>query len=136
MNLPAVPIFNRLTGICLISADVLRLCAFYETVLHITARSRDATHADLAVEGGSLTIFSVKGMEDMAPGSMNETGTGRFTLEFEVPDVDQEYARLCEMNVPMVKPPASYPWGRRSFWFRDPDGNIVNFFSSEKRSPA
>jgi predicted ester cyclase len=43
------------------------------------------------------------------------------------------------MGVPVVKPPETYPWGRRSAWFRDPDGNIINFYmvtSAKKPSPA
>jgi hypothetical protein len=28
-----------------------------------------------------------------------------------------------------VKPPTTQSWGRRSIWFRDPDGNNVNFFA-------
>ena len=31
--------------------------------------------------------------------------------------------------MPIVKPPTTQPWGRRSVWFRDPDGNIVNFYA-------
>jgi uncharacterized glyoxalase superfamily protein PhnB len=33
------------------------------------------------------------------------------------------------MGIKMVKPPQTHPWGARAFWFRDPDGNIVDFFS-------
>ena len=51
-------------------------------------------------------------------------------IEFEVEDVDQEFERLQAMNVEIVKPPTTQPWGRRSVWFRDPDGNIVNFYAS------
>jgi predicted enzyme related to lactoylglutathione lyase len=68
-------------------------------------------------------------MEDMAPDSMIDAGTGWTTIDFEVADADQEYARICALNIPIVKPPETYPWGRRSFWFRDPDGNIVNFYA-------
>jgi catechol 2,3-dioxygenase-like lactoylglutathione lyase family enzyme len=51
-----------------------------------------------------------------------------FTIEFQVETVDREYERLRQMAVPIVNPPTSYPWGRRAVWFRDPDGNIVNFY--------
>ncbi|MGC9394020.1 MAG: VOC family protein [Anaerolineae bacterium] len=51
-------------------------------------------------------------------------------LEFEVEDGDEEYVRLLALNVPIVKPPTTQPWGLRSVWFRDPDGNIVNFFAA------
>ena len=30
----------------------------------------------------------------------------------------------------IVKPPTTQPLGLRSIWFRDPDGNILNFFAS------
>ncbi|MBI4530115.1 MAG: hypothetical protein HY709_01215, partial [Candidatus Latescibacteria bacterium] len=43
-----------------------------------------------------------------------------------------EYERLSDMEVPMVKLPTTQTWGRRSFWFRDPDGNIVNFYANVK----
>jgi predicted enzyme related to lactoylglutathione lyase len=68
-------------------------------------------------------------MEQMAPGSMEGAGAGNVTLAFEVQDVDAEYERLKSLAVEIVKPPASYPWGSRSVWFRDPDGNIIDFFA-------
>ncbi len=76
----------------------------------------------------ALSIFSEQGMEQMASGSVNLAESSRFTLEFEVDDVDGEYERLRAMNVPIVKLPTTQPWGLRSVWFRDPDANIVNFY--------
>jgi len=32
-----------------------------------------------------------------------------------------------------VKPPTTQPWGTRSVYFRDPDGNLVDFFALVKR---
>jgi uncharacterized glyoxalase superfamily protein PhnB len=62
-------------------------------------------------------------------GCLHGAGAGNITLGFEVQDVDAEYDRLRALAVEVVKPPASYPWGSRSVWFRDPDGNIVDFFA-------
>lgn len=59
---------------------------------------------------------------------MQDAGHGSFTIEFQVEDVDIEYEHLLNMGVPIVNPPTTYPWGRRAVWFRDPDGNIVNFY--------
>ena len=61
---------------------------------------------------------------------MQDSGCGRYTLEFEVEDVDSEFERLKALGVPLVKPLTTQTWGRRSFWLRDPDGNIINFFSN------
>jgi catechol 2,3-dioxygenase-like lactoylglutathione lyase family enzyme len=55
---------------------------------------------------------------------------GSFTTMFEVEDVDAEYERLKALNVEFVMLPTTHPWGARSFWFRDPDGNIVDFFAN------
>jgi catechol 2,3-dioxygenase-like lactoylglutathione lyase family enzyme len=49
---------------------------------------------------------------------------------FEVEDVDAEYERLKALDVEFVMLPTTHPWGARSFWFRDPDGNIVDFFAN------
>lgn len=49
-------------------------------------------------------------------------------LQFRVRDVDKEYARLQGIVKTWVKPPTNQPWGTRSFYFRDPDGNLVDFY--------
>ena len=119
---------TQFTGVCLITSNVPRLRHFYEQVLLVRGEGEER-HVAIEIPGANLTIFSRNGMEEMAPGSMQEAGTGCFTLEFGVDDVDQEVKRLAEMGVPLVKPALTYPWGRRSAWFRDPDGNIVNLYS-------
>ncbi len=118
----------KFTGICLITHNVPALASFYTRVLGIPPEGDD-THMELKTEGAGIAIFSVEGMEIMAPGSMQGAGYGSFTIGFEVADVDGEYERLKEMDVEIVKPPESYPWGSRSAWFRDPDGNILDFYT-------
>jgi uncharacterized glyoxalase superfamily protein PhnB len=118
----------KLAGICLITENVPALAAFYARVLGVQAEG-DCTHAELKMEGAGIAIFSVKGMEDMAPHSAHGMGHGSITIMLEVQDVDREYERLQELGVEIVKPPASYSWGSRSVWFRDPDGNIVDFYA-------
>ena len=119
----------RFNGICLVTNDVRRLRDFYCTVLQAKAEGDD-TFTTVATQGAALSIFTEEGMERMAPGSMLHSGCGRYTLEFEVEDVDKEYERLTSMEITFVKPPTTQTWGRRSVWFRDPDGNIVNFFAN------
>jgi len=122
---------RQFRSVCLITQDVPRLHNFYQDVLQVQAEG-DANFVAFEPVGVPLTLFHTEGMEQMAPGSMQGAGTGGFVLEFEVEDVDEEYARLLELNVSVVKPPTTQPWGLRSVWFRDPDGNIVNFFAAVK----
>ncbi|MCP2323348.1 catechol 2,3-dioxygenase-like lactoylglutathione lyase family enzyme [Hamadaea flava] len=117
----------RFHGTCLITSDVASLAAFYATVLDTTVRGGDP-FAVVSVSGAVLSIYSSSGMETMVPGSMAGARSGNFTLEFEVDDVDNCYERLLAAAIPIVKPPTTQPWGRRSVWLRDPDGNIVNLY--------
>jgi catechol 2,3-dioxygenase-like lactoylglutathione lyase family enzyme len=53
--------------------------------------------------------------------------TGRdpmpMTLWLQVPDVDEEHARLVETgDVIVAAPPATMPWGLRECWIEDPEG--------------
>lgn len=118
---------KKFTGLCLITRDVPRLSKFYQELLDVEMQG-DQDHVELFTQGAGLVIFAESGMEQMAPHSMQEAGRGSFTIEFQVEDVDQEFKRLQDKGVPILKPPVTYPWGRRSAWFRDPDGNIVNFY--------
>ena len=118
----------KFTGICLVTENVPALVRFYGRVLGCQAEG-DETHAEFTIGGMGLAIFTRQGMEGMAPGSTQGFGHGGFTIGIEVEDVDGEYARLKGLGVEFVKLPATYPWGARSAWFRDPDGNIVDFYS-------
>jgi uncharacterized glyoxalase superfamily protein PhnB len=118
----------KFAGICLITNSVPVLVGFYTKVLGVKAEGNDV-HAELDTEGAGISIFSAEGMESMAPCSMQGAGYGSFTLVFEVQDVDAEYERLKALDVEFVMLPTTHPWGARSFWFRDPDGNIVDFFA-------
>lgn len=120
-------------GICLITKNVPALAEFYTKVLNIKAEGND-THVELKTKGAALAIFSVEGMERMAPLSMRGAGYGSVSIGFRVEDVDAEYERLKKLKVEFVKLPTTHPWGARSLWFRDPDNNIVDFMSPAKVS--
>ena len=125
---------RRFNGICMITRDVQAMRDFYHQVLQARSEGDDVFTA-FSTEGAQLTLFHEKGMEQMAPGSMGGRGHGSYALEFEVEDVDREHERLVELGVPIVKPPTTQPWGLRSVWFRDPDGNIVNFYAPSAYKP-
>jgi catechol-2,3-dioxygenase len=59
----------KFAGICLITKNVSNLANFYTKVLGVKADGDD-THVELITEGGGMTIFSVEGMENLAPQSM------------------------------------------------------------------
>ena len=45
-------------------------------------------------------------------------------------DVGARYQKLSGLiGDSVVQKPTTMPWGNRSLLFRDPDGNLVNFFT-------
>lgn len=116
------------TGTCLVSRDVLRLASFYTDLLEGSVVDGNERFAFVRLPGAQLSVFHLDGMNEMAPGSMADAGSGAVLLEFEVDDVDRRYSALPTGSCSVVKPPTTQPWGRRSLWLRDPDGNIVNLF--------
>ena len=119
---------KRFNSVCIITQDVRGLRDFYQSVLEVAAEGNDV-FVVFSTPGADLSLFSTQNLEEMAPGLMNGSGAGSCFLEYEVEDVDKEYERLKALHVKVVKPPTTQPWGLRSVWFRDTDGNIVNFYA-------
>jgi predicted enzyme related to lactoylglutathione lyase len=47
-------------------------------------------------------------------------------MSIGVDDVDAAYERVVAAGAEVVHPLTDEPWGVRRFFFRDPDGNVVN----------
>jgi hypothetical protein len=51
-------------------------------------------------------------------------------IEFRVNDVNETFGVIEDIvKSTLVQEPTTMPWGNRSLLFRDPDGNLVNFFA-------
>jgi catechol 2,3-dioxygenase-like lactoylglutathione lyase family enzyme len=118
-----------LINTCLITGDVKGLVSFYESVLQLRASRSGDDYAELRTGVGVLAIFSAQAQDRYIPGSAIAGNNKGVVLEFEVADVDREFRRLHSLVKVWVKPPTTQPWGTRSFYFRDPDGNLVDFYS-------
>lgn len=116
----------KFSGVCLVTDNVSKLKKFYENVFSVDVNGDDE-FAYFMFEKINISIFSKAGEEKIAPGSMKNIGNGSCIIEIEVEDVDYEFAKLSELGVKIIKPPTTQPWGIRSVWFSDPDGNIINF---------
>ena len=121
-----------LINTCLITNDVMRLMEFYRRVLRMPPKTAGADYAEFPTRGGVLAIFSAEAQEKYIPGSAEPATNRSAILEFRVEDVDKEYAILKSFVKVWVKPPTTQPWGTRSIYFRDPDGNLVDFFAPVK----
>ena len=112
------------------TSDVSRLVEFYEGVTGLKATRYTEDFAELATPACTLAIGSTRTLQlfggDVARPADNHTAI----IEFRVADVDAEFARLADViGSALVQAPTTMPWGNRSLLFRDPYGNLVNFFT-------
>ena len=121
-----------LINTCLITTNVSRLVNFYENVLGMKARWSGEQYAEFHTGVGVLAIFSAEAQEKYIPGSSEAASNRSAILQFKVADLDQEYVRLQPLVTIWVKKPTTQPWGTRSVYFRDPDGNLVDFYMPAK----
>lgn len=115
----------------LITADFERLAGFYEQLFGQPLTCYTPTFGELRTTGATLAIGHTStliafGGEQVASPAANRSAI----IEFRVADVDADYQRLADRLGPaVVQAPTTMPWGNRSLLFRDPDGNLVNFFT-------
>ncbi len=121
----------NLTSIRIITEHVNRLIEFYELVTKTQAIRFTEDFAELQTPNATLAIGSTRTLQffggpEVAKAAENHTAI----IEFITPDVDQIYKEQSAfLNAYLVQEPTTMPWGNRSLLFRDPDGNLVNFFT-------
>lgn len=112
----------------IITDDVDRLVEFHEKVLRITAERPAPVFAELVVPSCTLAIGHSQTTQLFGTDSVMGANNRTVIIEFRVDDVEAEYVRLKPLVNNWVKEPTMMPWGNRSMLFRDPDGNLINFF--------
>ncbi|MFJ6463891.1 VOC family protein [Streptomyces sp. NPDC091387] len=116
-------------SIRIITDDITRLVEFYEKATGVTATWSTEDFAEVATPGATLAIGSTRTVPMFAPGSARPADNHSVILEFLVDDVDRVYENLTGFVTDFVNEPTTMPWGNRALLFRDPDGNLVNFFT-------
>ncbi len=129
VSAPAPAPVKSLVSIRVITDDVSRLAGFYERVTGTPVRWSTPDFAELDTPAGTLAIGSTRTVALFGAGSARPADNHSAIIEFLVDDVDAEYERIKQVGTEFVNEPTTMPWGNRSLLFRDPDGNLVNFFT-------
>jgi catechol 2,3-dioxygenase-like lactoylglutathione lyase family enzyme len=116
-------------SIRVITDDVARLAGFYERATGVRATWANENFAELTVGSATLAIGSTRTVPLFAPGAARSADNHSVIIEFLVDDVDEVHKNLGGFVEDFVNEPTTMPWGNRSLLFRDPDGNLVNFFT-------
>jgi catechol 2,3-dioxygenase-like lactoylglutathione lyase family enzyme len=108
--------------------DVARLTRFYRDLTGLSPTGSDL-YVEFHAPTLAIAITSQDVMERHGAGATTPNANRSVVLDFEVAEVDAERERIRELVPELVLAPTDQPWGNRSMLFRDPDGNLINFFS-------
>jgi predicted enzyme related to lactoylglutathione lyase len=117
-------------SIRIITADIKRLARFYEQITGIAVTMYTEDFGELKTPACTVAMGSTRTLQlfgaDVARPAENHTAI----IEFRVADVDAEFRKSADLiGDSLIQAPTTMPWGNRSLLFRDPDGNLVNFFT-------
>lgn len=131
MPLPSLPILDYVVLLC---ADLPRMKQFYHQVLGLPIH-RDWDGWTELEAGAILLALRPRNRSYDAPAESSAAGV---QLAFRVPltDVERLYDELGQKNVRMLEGPQDKGYGHRTFFFRDPEGNILEIFAHAPVVPA
>ncbi len=128
----------RLDGFGLLVEDMGKMIRFYRDVLGFEIKEDEDTSNVYLIKDG--TLFLLYGREDF------ETMTdrkyeyvkglnGHFELALYVDtfeEVDKAYADVISKGAVSVLEPTTEPWGQRTCYIADPEGNLIEIGSFNK----
>jgi uncharacterized glyoxalase superfamily protein PhnB len=112
----------------LVARDIKNLVGFYEKVMNKKAEWLVPTFAEIVTPAATLAINTAETVALFKEGSAEPGANRTAILEFQVDDVDAEFARL-KAEVQVVLEPKTMPWGNRAAQFRDPEGSLVSIYT-------
>jgi lactoylglutathione lyase len=109
--------------------DMTKMRQFYGTVLGFPVL-RELGPLWIEYRVGSTTL-ALTGRGLMFDDEPPPRGMLSLQLAFRVPPkaVDACAAELAQQGVAIVSPPTDQPWGHRTLFIRDPDGNLVEIYA-------
>lgn len=113
----------------IITADIKRLVTFLEQATALPAKWATDDFAEIPAGSFTLAIGSTNTLAFFGEGVAQAATNRSVIIEFLVKNVDEDYERIKALKAEIVQAPTTMPWGNRSLLFRDPDGNLINFFT-------
>ena len=125
----------KLDGFGLLVDDMPGMIRFYRDVLGFEIReAEDAVNVYLIKDGTLFMLYERKNFEKMT-GRRYEYIKG-FNGHFEIAlyvdsyeEVDREFARVVALGARSVLEPETEPWGQRTCYIADPEGNLIEIGS-------
>jgi catechol 2,3-dioxygenase-like lactoylglutathione lyase family enzyme len=109
--------------------DMAAMRRFYEQVMGFAlSRELSANWIEYRIGGNVLALCHPGLTAGDAP---TPKGSAALQLAFRVAaaEVDQCAAELERQGIALVSPPTDRPFGHRTLFFRDPDGNLLEIYA-------
>lgn len=125
---PQIALITLLTG------DVPAMRSFYEEVIGFPVKTDMEQYVEFESEGVRFSICDRAVMSEATEHVDYRDAAEGQRCELAFPcampeDVDVAYRRIVAAGAVPVKPPADMPWGQRTAFFADPEGNIHELFA-------
>lgn len=128
----------RLDGFGLFVSDMGRMIRFYRDVLGFEIReAEDASNVYLVKDGTLFLLYGRQDFEKMThrryeyvKGLNGHSELALYVDTFEA--VDAAYQKAVENGATPVLPPELEPWGQRTCYIADPEGNLIEIGSWNK----
>ena len=112
----------------LIAKDLHKVVAFYEKLTNQKAEWLAPVFVEIVTPGARLAIGSIETVAVFKEGTAEPAANRTAILEFQVDDVEAEFARLKD-ELDVVVEPKLMPWGNLAVQFRDPEGTLVGLYT-------
>lgn len=128
----------RLDGIGLFVDDMATMIRFYRDVLGFEIKeAEDAVNVYLIKDGTLFMLYERKNFEKMTSRKYEYLKglNGHFEIALYVDtfeEVDVEFAKAVSKGATPVLEPTDEPWGQRTCYIADPEGNLIEIGSFNK----
>jgi catechol 2,3-dioxygenase-like lactoylglutathione lyase family enzyme len=120
----------KLTLVTIVTAHLEPMRTFYQAVLQIEPQIYRGNYVEFPLETGTLALWRQSECATFGLSALRGAANDRVLIELEVADVDAEYARLRGLQVDVIQEPRTQPWGQRTCYVRDPDGNVLTVYTA------
>ena len=128
----------RLDGFGIFVEDMAKMICFYRDVLGFEIKEdEDASNVYLIKDDTLFLLYGRKDFEKMTSrkyeytkGLNGHTEIALYVDSFE--EVDAEYEKAISKGAVSVLEPVTEPWGQRTCYIADPEGNLIEIGSFNK----
>ena len=125
----ALDLIRQLDYTVIFARDLPRMRRFYENVMRFSIHHELGSQWVAFRVGPNILALTERGLLFNDPPPPSGALSLQIALRVAASDVDRCAEELAAAGVVIESPPTDQPWGHRTLFFRDPDGNVIEIFA-------